>query len=113
MVGNEPSGGGSDGGGSVSDRDDASVDRLDEFSGANERRRARAGMPTWEYMTWIVGQQSSTTWVVIYVNGALERRASNALPEALAQAGIVGWDLVAVHPTEQQKAMYVFKRPKP
>lgn len=81
-------------------------------SGAIERRRARPGVPTWEYMTWIVGQQSSSAWVVIYVNGEHERRASNALPAALAQAGVVGWDLVAVHPMEPQKAMYVFKRPR-
>jgi hypothetical protein len=101
----------------VNDRDDASVDRLldnrrDEFSGANERRRIRAWGPTWEYMTWIVEQQSPSTWVVIYVNGEPERRASNALPAALAQAGTVGWDLVAVHSTEKKEVMYVFKRPK-
>jgi len=63
-------------------------------------------------MTWIVGQQSSSTWVVVYVNGEHERRVSNTLPVALAQAGAVGWDLVAVHPIEGNKAMYVFKRPQ-
>lgn len=96
--------------GSSSDQSDDS--QREAFSGTHERRRPRPGVPTWEYMNWIVGQQSTSTWVVVYVNGNHERRANNTLPAALADAGAVGWDLVAVHAIGDDKASYIFKRPK-
>jgi hypothetical protein len=104
----------------VSEQDDASVDRFldgldddrrDEVAGQNERQRARAVAPAWEYMTWVATDTKAGRSVRL-VNGA--RLDEYPLEhQALVEAGEQGWELVSVVPFggRQDHALY-FKRPK-
>ena len=103
----------------MSEQDDASVDRFldglddrrDEAVGENERRRSRAAVPQWEYMTWTTSDTKAGRSVRL-VNG--ERLAEYRLEHpALVEAGEQGWELVGVVAAgaKQEFALY-FKRPK-
>ncbi len=99
-------------------RADASVDRflddLDtrsgEIAGERKRRRDRAAVPGWEYMTWTT-TDTKTGRAVRLVDG---ERLDEYRPEssALVEAGVQGWELVAVVPVggKQDFTLY-FKRP--
>lgn len=66
-------------------------------------------MQRWEYMTWTV----SPTWGVwrVYAVDQELQGEGTPLPDALAEAGAEGWELVTAYAASQDMAAYVFKRP--
>jgi hypothetical protein len=66
-------------------------------------------MQRWEYMTWVFRQRAGAG-TVTHVNGE-QPEEPVPLPQALAEAGAAGWELVSTH--SEDWTTYVFKRPKP
>jgi hypothetical protein len=66
-------------------------------------------MQRWEYMTWTVSPDRGV-WRVYAVDQELQGEGA-PLPDALAEAGAGGWELVAAYPMGQDMAAYIFKRP--
>jgi hypothetical protein len=68
-------------------------------------------MQRWQYMTWTVGQRSTSEWVVVYVDGQHGGSAQQPISVSLGKAGAEGWELTGIHSVDEHRAMYVFKRP--
>jgi hypothetical protein len=101
----------------MSEQDTAEVNRflddLDTESDAaaeeQHRRRVRAAVPKWEYMTLRAEAVGTAKACVLSVNGEeFDTKERPSFYEALARAGEDGWELVALEPG---RVVMIFKRP--